>query len=148
MKVTVKLEGADELAARLRKLGADARGDSLRAAALDGARVLRDAANAGAPGPHIEVDAVEVSANRAVVEIGPDEEHWHYKFFETGTQPHSIRPATRKKLKFEVSGEEVFALGVRHPGMAAQPFLRPALDEKKDRATDAAGKTLRRKLGI
>lgn len=147
MQVSVKIEGADEVAAELRQIGRRA-GQVLEAGALAGADVVAGDANRRAPGPNIHAEVVERSQSSVTVDIGPDEEHWYYKFFETGTQPHRITPLNRKALRFEVGDEEIFALAVQHPGMAAQPFLRPALDENADGAAGAAGQALRRLLGI
>ena len=46
---------------------------------------------------------------------------------EFGTGPHIIRPVKGKFLRFVVNGKEFFARIVRHPGTAAQPYLRPAV---------------------
>lgn len=146
MQVSVRIEGADEVAAELRKIGERA-GQVLEEAALEGAQVIVDDANTLAPGPNIEAEVVKRDQHSVEVNIGPDKDHWYYRFFETGTQPHTITPSTRKRLRFDV-GEEVFALAVQHPGMAAQPFLRPAIDENTDAAAKAAGQALRRKLKI
>lgn len=150
MELRVKLDGDLELRATLRRLGSEAK-EAMASAALVGAEVIRDEANRRAPGPHIHAEVVRTTRHGAEAHIGPDKEHWYYRFFETGAQPHPIRPRKkqgRKKLRFEVGGEEVFAVAVQHPGMAARPFLRPAFDENSKRAADAAGRALRKKLGI
>lgn len=145
MKVTYKLDGADELRSQLKKMGRDA-DRALEAAATIGAQVLQAAANHDAPGPHIEVETVESSRKRAVVHIGPDKDHWYYKFFETGVQAHPISGS--QWLRWFEGSEPVFARSVQHKGMAAKPFMRPAFDTKKDRARDRAGAALRRRLGL
>lgn len=148
MELRIKLEGAEELQAALRRLGSEAQ-TAMADAALAGAEVIRDAATRRAPGPYIRAEVVRTTRQVAQVHIGPDEDHWYYQFVETGAQPHLIRP--RKpggKLRFEVGGAEVFARVVHHPGMAARPFLRPAFDENSGRAADAAGRRLRGKLGL
>lgn len=44
-----------------------------------------------------------------------------------GTRPHTIRPKTKKVLRFRVHGRVVFARVVRHPGTKANDFLTKAL---------------------
>jgi len=56
-------------------------------------------------------------------------------FMETGTTPHTI---TAKKAKsLGVDGR--FGKSVKHPGYAARPFLRPALDNNVQRIVNAMG---------
>ena len=47
---------------------------------------------------------------------------------EYGTAPYTITPNDAEALRFTVNGETVFASKVNHPGVQAQPFLRPSLD--------------------
>lgn len=56
------------------------------------------------------------------------------KWLELGTQPYTIRPKNKKMLawKDRETGEWIRAKEVHHPGIAARPFLRPALDNAKD----------------
>lgn len=143
-KVTVHLEGEEELKAALEALARAARGAILERAANDGAEVIRAGAARRAPGPYIE-KAVAQQADYAVeVEIGPDEDHWYYGFAETGAAGHAIGPKNRKALAFEGRGGEVVRFGVEHPGRPAEPFLRPAIDEDGPEAVEATGATLRR----
>jgi hypothetical protein len=44
-----------------------------------------------------------------------------------GTDPHIIRPRTKKALRFTVHGRVVFAKVVHHPGNAGRNFLGQAL---------------------
>jgi hypothetical protein len=46
-------------------------------------------------------------------------------YLETGTAPHVI---TVKNAKVLTDGENFFGKSVNHPGMAAQPYFRPAFD--------------------
>ena len=142
-KITVKIEGGEELKRRLKKLGQAAAGAALVKAGEAGAKVLQKAANSRAPGPHIEAEVVKADADSVQVEIGPDKEHFYYRFFEMGAAPHDIHG---NPLVFEGREGTVFTPGVRHPGMGARPFLRPALDEKQDAAVKAAGDVLRSKI--
>lgn len=138
--VSVTVEGGEGLLRKLRQIGADVESE-LEAAALVGAAVIQNAANPLAPGPHVETEVAEKSPERVVVEIGPDEAHWYYRFFETGAGPHGI---TGEPLVFEGRTGTVVVPGVSHPGMAARPFLRPAFDGSSDRAADKVGEALKR----
>jgi phage gpG-like protein len=55
------------------------------------------------------------------------------KYFETtGTKPHDIVPVRAKALHWVTpGGQDVFARRVHHPGFAARPFMRPALEERR-----------------
>ena len=60
---------------------------------------------------------------------------------------HPIGPESGKAIKFAgAEGQEMVRFGVTHPGMAARPFLRPALDGQKGRAVEAVGGELRRRI--
>lgn len=139
-KITVTLEGGDELVAALRELGMGVRAE-VRRATVAGAEVIRDQARALAPGPHVEVEVVSATQNGAQVDIGPDQAHWYYRFFETGAAPHEI---VGKPLLALEGGAVVRR--VSHPGMAAAPFLRPAHDASQGEATDAMGAVLRQRI--
>lgn len=127
MAAPVGLIGDKELTAKLKRLSAEARGDLLMEAALEGAKPIVDAASANAPRRTgrlaSEIVAVEGPKHgaRAEAHIGPEKDAYWGLFNELGTV-----------------------------NMAAQPFLRPALDEKKDEATRRIGqalwKTIKRKV--
>ena len=51
---------------------------------------------------------------------------------------------TKKALAFAGREGEVVRFHVGHPGMAANPFLRPALDSNRDAAVQATGDELRK----
>ena len=144
--ITARVEGADELKAKLEALGTKARGAILERAGEAGAEVIRAAAEANAPGPHIEL-ALSRSAEYAVeFEIGPDMAHWYYQFFETGAGRHTIEGNTKMAVAFLGADGEVVREVVDHPGMKAKPFLRPAIDAKGDEATQVVGRILRREI--
>jgi HK97 gp10 family phage protein len=143
-KVTVHLEGEEELKAKLEALGRLARGRALEDAAMAGAEVIRADAEHRAPGPHIEAVVTQAADLAVEVGIGPDKAHWYYCYFESGASRHGIRPKNRKALALGgPEGPEV-RFEVDHPGMVAEPFLRPAMDAKGDEATRATGEELRR----
>lgn len=138
----VKLEGFGELVNDLKKMDADVNAildDALRA----GASVIERLADAKAPGPHIEQSEIKRTASKVEVEIGPDKEHFYYLFFETGATAHEIRAGNAQALLFGGLEGDQYTSRVSHPGMAASPYLRPALDTGKSAAIDAVERVLR-----
>lgn len=120
-------------------------GTAVKNAAWAGAGVIEEAAKRYAPGPHII--RVSVSESNSVVEIaiGPDEDHWYYVFFETGVSAHEIPVAKNQGeviLHFQGSGGDVYVYKVSHPGMAAKPFMRPAVDTSREKAMRTVGQEL------
>jgi very-short-patch-repair endonuclease len=53
-------------------------------------------------------------------------------YIEKGTGPHVIVPTNAAVLHFQLSGDDVWAASVQHPGSAAAPFMEPALDENTE----------------
>lgn len=141
----VTIEGMDELIADLRALGANV-ARVLEDATRAGAMVIESAADAAAPGPYIEIETQKKTSSFCEVAIGPDKDHWFYRFFESGVQPHEISASTAGALVFEGSSGLVVTAQVSHTGMAARPFLRPAVDENESRVVDAAGDVLSRAI--
>jgi len=142
--ITTRVEGAEELKAKLEALRGKARGAILAAAGKAGAEVIRAGAEANAPGPHIELELARSTDNAVEFMIGPDLAHWYYQFFETGAGRHTITGNAKEAVAFQGVGGEVVRVSVDHPGMKARPFLRPALDEKGPEAVDKIGRELRR----
>jgi HK97 gp10 family phage protein len=140
--VSVKLIGDQELKKVLDMLGKSGR-PALLPAARAGADVIEVLANTRAPGPHIITGNEKQEGGTAEVEIGPDEEHWHYRFLEFGAGPHEI---TGDPLVFKGKGGIIRTNKVNHPGIPAAPFLRNTADEKKNAAADAAGEVFRAKI--
>lgn len=50
---------------------------------------------------------------------------------EHGTRPHTIEPARKNYLKFEIDGKTIFASHVFHPGTTANPHFQMALQRNK-----------------
>ena len=137
-RTTVTISGGDALLHKLKQMGIDVAA-LLPAAALAGAGVVVADANPRAPRPVVAAEIVKQTKKRVEVHIGIPDEQWYLKFFETGTQPHEIPgPLT---IPFE--GEMHLVGGADHPGMGAQPFLRPALDGNTYQARDAVGAKLK-----
>lgn len=140
--VSVQLDGGDAVLRALMRLGVDV-GQVLEAAALAGGQVLAVRANADAPEPIVRAEVAERDTDQAVVDIGLPRDKWYLQFFETGASEHEI---TGAPLAFEGEDGPVITGRVDHPGMAAEPFLRPAMDTGQGEATDAVGARVRRVL--
>lgn len=135
----VKIDGADELIAKLKALGIDAR-TARNDAAMAAADVWRNAMNDLAPGPHVEATIHTNTDRKVIIEIGPEPDRWYYRFFELGAQPHEIVP---HKLTHEaLAYDDIVVKRVMHPGVAARPFMRPVADTREDEAVEAFGNYL------
>lgn len=146
MGVVVEMEGVDELLRKLKRAGAIMK-DEQEAAFLAGAKVIRDEANARAPTSNAVITEVEKStATSCVVKVRLQHGKWYLRFFEFGAARHGITHKKAAALAFEGDEGPVVIGGVDHPGMVAQPFLRPAFDTKKDAATKAVKEYLERRL--
>ena len=143
-RIKAEMKGLDELRDKLLARAESVRSVAQRAAEA-GAGVIQKAADVGAPSPGSVKTRTTVLGRRGQVrvDIGSDKKHWHHMFFELGADPHEITPRVRRTLKFEVGESEIFARAVQHPGMAAKPFLRPAIDERQEQAVAAVGDVLR-----
>lgn len=137
--IGIKVEGGEELKRLLEKAGQAAKG-MLKEAGLAGGEVIQEKAISDAPGPGIWCGVDKIGDNFVEIAIGPLREKWYYRFFEFGAQPHEIRPDERDALL--IAGEKFAAVAYSTGGVAAQPFLRPALDVKQDEAVKAVGEVL------
>jgi HK97 gp10 family phage protein len=133
------------------------RKEVIEKALLAGGGVIHSAAQARAPGP-IELQIVTgrtlkrrvdsnfarvVKANAKVAAIGPDADHWYYRFFEFGAKVHDIAPKRVKALLLRgIDSARFAAKALRTGGTRMRPFLRPAVDENGDAAVAAMGRVL------
>lgn len=85
-----------------------------------------------------------VDGERLVIEVkapyGMYQEFGTASKGEFGGSPYKIRPKNGKYLVFKVKGKTVYAKEVTHPGVAAQPYLRPAVTESLGPLFDALAK--------
>lgn len=116
------------------------------------AKVIRDAAadnaaqRTGELSERIVRETTEKKAETVTVAVGPDDEvDWYGLMVEFGTGSHDVTPQNKQALKTDT---DRFAASAKHPGTTAQPYLRPALDEKADEAVDEAGRTLKKELKL
>ncbi len=77
----------------------------------------------------------------ATVKAG-GKEAWYAHFVEYGTSRHFIKPKNRKSL-FLAGLERKVA---DHPGAQRKPFMRPAIDAKREEATVAMAEYIRNRI--
>ena len=168
--MNIKIEGLTELAGQLDKLKQTAQGAEVRAALLDGATLISDAAKTRAPrapyptnyrGRFIAPGGLKKSLSAAagrqfknflqayafsVKSAAP-----HAHLVEFGTKAHTITPKSKKFLMFGNLFKR-FARKVQHPGSRPIPFFRDAiraqrnnvkrlLESRVKAAFDALGRT-------
>jgi len=143
-RISIEVEGREALLEKLHQLGVQVE-RVLQEAVLAGAEIGKELAEQRAPGA-LATEPVEDRRGRSVAQaaIGPDKEHWYYRFFEFGAEPHEITPKVKKALAYQGEGGPVVVGRVMHPGMAARPFLRPTVDQHADDIRDAVGAVLKR----
>ena len=133
----VRVLGIPELKKEIGRIEAKAAGAALTMSAKAGAEIVKIAASGKAPRRtgRLESDIVlgktHRSATRAETEVGPGEKVFYGRYQELGVGPHH-QPKR----------------GRMHPGHAAQPFLRPALDESAEPVKEAVKTIFRRELGL
>lgn len=72
--------------------------------------------------------------DQVVVKIGPNKKlDWRAHFIEFGVRPHVITAKRARVLADKETGD-LFGRGAHHPGLRADPFIRPALDENAEAA--------------
>lgn len=136
-RLSIKPESWAALKKDLEKLGEAVSKRTQEEAVLAGAKVIADEANNRAPGPHIVYDIIKYEPNPALVAagVGPDEDHWYYRFIELGATRHDIQG---NPIAFQ--GDQGFFIGRNAQntgGVIARPFLRPAMESKSQAAQQA-----------
>lgn len=135
--IHVRVEGDKLLLAKLKQMGVNV--DALLEAAVTaGAVIVEAAARVNAPGPEIEHETAVKTKRMVAVAVGPTKRRWYYRFMETGAGAHQI--TGNPWLVFDGDMGRVRVRSVQHPGMAARPFLRPAIDERQREAETAMGR--------
>lgn len=185
-RIQVDPKSLAELNRKMERLAKVTREEVLTLALAAGGAVIESAAEQKAPGPYIGVEVVKgselmkgwrsagaqgIKPNALYVAIGPDKEHWYYRFHEYGVKAHGVqkRKRTRKEIDariaqgrtarsrlkkqfagkrpamvFSIDGKLIFARKVK--GYAAKPFLRPAADSQGPAAMQAIGQVLKREI--
>lgn len=144
--VTVKVTGIENVVKALDGKQADLKA-AIEAILMIGAEVIRQAAAGRAKGKiAANMTKERLPGNPIMVGIGPSKKQWYARFREFGTKAHSVKPKRAKALQV---GLDTFRARVRNqPGTAAQPFLRPALDENGGDAQTAMGNEVKRVLDL
>ncbi len=147
-KLTVEIVGEEDLRRKVEALRWAVGPGRLDQLLMRGASVIRDDARSRLPGElasaiEAHSDRAAKRAGQAVVNVGPVKQHWALRFREFGAGPHVIT-VKRKSGKQALAGalEHPVRGTVTHPGQPAQPFLRPALDEKGAEATARIAKAI------
>lgn len=66
----------------------------------------------------------------------------YWEALQFGTGPYTIKPKTKKALRFVVNGQVIFAKFVNHPGIKANPFIDRAIDKTSPRIEGIVGMAL------
>lgn len=141
----VKIEGLDHLAGQLEKLKNTAVGAEVRAALLDGANLISEAARTRAPiapyATNYRGRAIAPGGLRKSLQAAAGKMHKtflqayafalkaaapHAHLVEFGTKAHLIVPKNKKLLMFGNLFQR-FAKKVQHPGSREIPFFRDAV---------------------
>lgn len=175
-----------EFKRKLKRLEEVTRKDVVTRALDAGGVVIESAAKQKAPGPYIDHEVMTgaqlskkwrsagaqgIKADALYVAIGPDKEHWYYRFAEFGVQAHGVKKRKRTRaeiqaryaqgrsayrrlkkqyanrspaMRFWIGGKLIFARKVR--GQPKKPFLRPAADSQGDTAIKAVGVVMKREI--
>ena len=144
---TVRIEGGENLLKELAALGGNVR-STARTAMRNGTKVVQaqaeiNAAALGRPAKHTRIRARSLMKGLITMELSPSKAKWWFRYFETGVSAHEI---TGSPLVFQGRNGLVVVDRVNHPGMAARPWLRPAMDSQSPAAVAAIGETFRRAI--
>lgn len=131
--IQMRINGGKELHDLLQQLPVEVETKILRAAMGRAARVLRDEARSMAPLESGEMKrSIKSTRNtkkgQVVAKVKMLGKHSFLGLFmEYGVSPHIITAQPGRVLRI---GRNAVGTSVSHPGHAARPFLRPALDAK------------------
>lgn len=137
-EMRVEIVGLEDVVDALRALGVDME-NAVEAIALAAAEPMARTVAAKAPGAigdAIVTETTEKSKKRVTVSVGPSRKAWIARFVEFGTGAHTVTARKQKALK--LYGLGVYRKRVDHPGMPAQPFMRPAFDTGQSASQTAA----------
>lgn len=141
-RIKISVFGDKELVAKLKRIGLDARSGMLDTAAQAGAEVIRTQAAMNAPYKlgnlrrSIHTLKIDSSGSTVWYEVGSNLNYAAIQEFG-GT----IKAKKGRLLVFEIDGQLIFTKQVEIP---AQPYLRPAFDEKKVEAIATVGRVFER----
>lgn len=139
-----KMEGLDKLIKELETLGVNSK-KALVGATRAGMKVIQAEAETNAQqilsrrGKATRIVTQSKKPTHATMQLGASKKRYYLRFHETGVQAHEIKGP----LVFEGERGLVVIGGVRHPGMPATPWLRPAFDTTREDAKEAFGAELK-----
>jgi len=141
------IEGLAKFQANMDRLSLVVREKYLKQAVRKGGNHIRDLMESKAPiqsgklKADIMVSVRDTNAFEGIVQVGPSKKtYWYAKWQEFGTKSHTITASVGKVLIG--LGGRILGKSVQHPGQAARPFVRPALDEGRDEAQRIIGQFL------
>lgn len=129
----IQIQGLDRVIRELQKRGENVT-NALETICNVGAEVIKTSAEHNAPGSiagSILKKTAQKTKNKVTVHVGPSGKKFYAKFIEYGTKSHLIPRGV-------INGN--YRRNIRHPGITAKPFMRPAFDTKHDEAQNAMGK--------
>ncbi len=136
--VRIEIEGIEQVVKELQRRGLNVQ-RGLELVATAGATIIerQAAANAGgAIGGEMMHATTAKTTNTVEVSVGPSKKAWFAHFVEFGTRAHPVKPKKRKAMQI---GDK-FRMRASHPGTTERPFLRPAVDMRREEAQDEMGK--------
>lgn len=136
--IDVKIEGLEDVIKEFTRRGLNVQ-RGLELVATAGATVIerQAASNAGGAIGGAMMHATTAKTQHAVeVSVGPSKKAWYAHFVEFGTRAHPVKPRERKALQI---GDR-FRARADVGAATARPFLRPAVDMKREEAQDTMGK--------
>lgn len=154
MDLNYKIEGGKELEARLKDLGSKMATSISNKALRKGANVIRDEMRSLVPirsgrlkkSIKVKKDRFNRSNKTQTYTIGPSGAGAYIaRFIEYGTSGHVVKIKSKKVLAISKTGE-VFGREIKHPGVQAKPFIRPAYDTKKEAAVDTVANVIREEV--
>lgn len=87
----------------------------------------------------------ERSSTHVTYHIGAIKKRFYLNFIELGADPHIIKSKGKSgaKVLANKDTQQFFGKTVKHPGVKMQPWLRPALDQNKEKAVNKLRDRLR-----
>jgi len=132
--ITFKILGGESLIKKFDSIGAEMT-HKIETAIKSGALILQNEAKKKTPyrtgtlRRSIHIETLKKSGSDVEVAVGTDVSY--AKSVEFGSGPRIIRPKTKKALFWPGAAHPVRL--VHHPGTKAHPYLRPALDDNKEK---------------
>lgn len=153
IRVRVKWKGLEEIHKALAVMPKEVVGAHLRDVVMAGAEVIRQQAVANAEKHrrtgtlagdiHAEIDERQTRDDRAVALIGPGKEGWYGRLLEMG---HAIVPPGQGPAARRMRRREPQAFRTAFRRVPPYPWLRPALDARRDEAQAVMARKFRELL--